>query len=146
MKTFEDVYQEVVKDKGNSVEEMARIMYEEGRSITFTQNLDDLSKDTNMLIELIQFTALKMAEHSVKCNASDLSVSSELTIDGNRYFTRMSSITFYADKKPLEKRAHEIAKSIFKVSEVSCIEDVQAMLEEAVLAGYNLRKEDFEED
>lgn len=36
--------------------------------------------------------------------------------------------------------------NIFKRNEISSIEDVQAMLEEAVLAGYNLRKEDFEED
>lgn len=140
MKTFEDVYQDVIKDKVNSVEELARIMYEEGRSVTFTQNLDDLSKDTNMLIELIQFTAIKMAEHSVKCNASDLSVSSELTIDGNRYFTRMSSITFNVEKKKLEDRAREVAKNIL-ASTIIC--DMEEVLTKAVLDGYILRMEDF---
>lgn len=87
-----------------------------------------------------------MAERSVKMNAADLSVSTELEMEHMKYFTRLSSITFKADKKPLEKRAREIAKNIFKINEINSIDDVQTMLEEAVLAGYNLRKEDFEED
>lgn len=91
----------------------------------------------------MSFTAMTMAERSTKMNAVDMSISIELEIEHMRYFTRLSSITFKADKKPLEKRTHEIAKKIFKINEINSIEDVQDMLEEAVLAGYNLRKDDF---
>lgn len=100
----------------------------------------------DIAIKLMSFTAMIMAERSVKMNAADLSVSTELEMEHMKYFTRLSSITFKADKKPLEKRAREIAKNIFKINEINSIDDVQAMLEKAVLAGYNLRKEDFEED
>lgn len=147
MKAFEEIYKELVKEHGcNAGETFAKVMFEAGRDVSFTQNLQDAVKDECVMVKLLSFTAMIMAERAVKMNAADLSISTELTINDKRYFTRLNSITFKVGKKTLEKRAHEIAKSIFKISEVSCIEDVQAMLEEAVLAGYNLRKEDFEED
>lgn len=147
MKAFEEIYKELVKEHGcNAGETFAKVMFEAGRDVSFTQNLQDVVKDECVMVKLLSFTAMIMAERAIKMNAADLSISTELTINDKRYFTRLSSITFKAVKKTLEKRAHEIAKNIFKINEISSIEDVQAMLEEAVLAGYNLRKEDFEED
>lgn len=147
MKTFEEIYTELAKEhSSNAGETFAKAMFEAGRDVSFTQNLQDAVKDECVMVKLLSFTAMIMAERAVKMNAADLSISTELTINDKRYFTRLSSITFKAGKKPLEKRAHEIAKNIFKINEISSIEDVQAMLEDAVLAGYNLRKEDFEED
>lgn len=147
MKEFEKVYEELIKKyEGNADKAFAKEIYEAGRNVSFTQNLKDAVKNDKIAINLMSFTAMTMAESSVKMNAANFSVSTELEIEHVKYFTRLSSITFKADKKPLEKRAHEIAKNIFKINEISSLEDVQAMLEEAVLAGYNLRKEDFEED
>lgn len=147
MKEFEQVYKELIKKyEGNGGEAFAKEIYEAGRNVSFTQNLKDAVKNDKIAINLMSFTAMTMAESSVKMNAANFSISTELEIEHVKYFTRLSSITFKAGKKPLEKRAHEIAKNIFKINEISSIEDVQAMLEEAVLAGYNLRKEDFEED
>lgn len=147
MKEFEQVYEELIKKyEGNTGKAFATELYEAGRNVSFTQNLKDAVKKDEIAIKLMSFTAMIMAERSVKMNAADLSVSTELEMEHMKYFTRLSSITFKADKKPLEKRAHEIAKNIFKINEINSIDDVQAMLEKAVLAGYNLRKEDFEED
>lgn len=147
MKEFEQIYEELIKKyEGNTGKAFATEIYEAGRNVSFTQNLKDAVKKDEIAIKLMSFTAMIMAERSVKMNATDLSVSTELEIEHMKYFTRLSSITFKADKKPLEKRAREIAKNIFKINEINSIDDVQAMLEEAVLAGYNLRKEDFEED
>lgn len=147
MKEFERVYEELIKKyEGNTGKAFATELYEAGRNVSFTQNLKDAVKKDEIAIKLMSFTAMIMAERSVKMNAADLSVSTELEMEHMKYFTRLSSITFKADKKPLEKRAREIAKNIFKINEINSIDDVQTMLEEAVLAGYNLRKEDFEED
>lgn len=147
MKEFEQVYEELIKKyEGNTGKAFATELYEAGRNVSFTQNLKDAVKKDEIAIKLMSFTAMIMAERSVKMNAADLSVSTELEMEHMKYFTRLSSITFKADKKPLEKRAREIAKNIFKINEINSIDDVQTMLEEAVLAGYNLRKEDFEED
>lgn len=147
MKKFEDIYAELVKEHGSdSGEEFAKAMFNAGRDVSFTQNLSDAVKNDEMAIKLMSFTAITMAERSIKMNAADMSISTELEIEHMKYFTRLSSITLKADKKPLEKRAHEIAKNIFKINEIYSIEDVQTMLEKAVLAGYNLRKEDFDED
>lgn len=147
MKEFEQIYEELIKKyEGNTGKAFATEIYEAGRNVSFTQNLKDAVKKDEIAIKLMSFTAMIMAERSVKMNAADLSVSTELEMEHMKYFTRLSSITFKADKKPLEKRAREIAKNIFKINEINSIDDVQTMLEEAVLAGYNLRKEDFEED
>ena len=43
----------------------------------------------------------------------------------------------------MEERAVEIAKNILNST---VIYDFEAVLSNAILAGYNLRKEDFEED
>lgn len=147
MKEFEQVYEELIKKyEGNTGKAFATELYEAGRNVSFTQNLKDAVKKDDIAIKLMSFTAMIMAERSVKMNAADLSVSTELEMEHMKYFTRLNSITFKADKKPLEKRAREIAKNIFKINKINSIDDVQAMLEKAVLAGYNLRKEDFEED
>ena len=86
---------------------------------------------------------MQLLWRAVKVNAADLSISTELTINEKKYFTRLSSITFSAEKKTLEERAVEIAKNILNST---VIYDFEAVLSKAILAGYNLRKEDFEED
>lgn len=144
MKKFEDIYAELVKEYGSdSGEEFAKAMFDAGRDVSFTQNLKDLVTNEEIMVSLLTFNAIAMAERAVKVNAADLSISTEITINENKYFTRLSSITFSAEKKTLEERAVEIAKNILNST---VIYDFEAVLSKAILAGYNLRKEDFEED
>ena len=144
MKKFEDIYAELVKEHGSdSGEEFAKAMFDAGRDVSFTQNLKDLVTNEEIMVSLLTFNAIAMAERAVKVNAADLSISTEITINENKYFTRLSSITFSAEKKTLEERAVEIAKNILNST---VIYDFEAVLSKAILAGYNLRKEDFEED
>lgn len=144
MKTFEEIYAELVKEHGcNAGETFAKAMFNAGRDVSFTQNLQDAVKDEDVMVKLMLFTAMNMAERTVKMNAADLSVSIESDIEGKRYFTRLSSITFETDKKPLEGRAREIAQNILNST---VIYDFENVLTKAIMAGYNLRKEDFEED
>lgn len=118
-------------------------MFNAGSDVSFTQNLKDLVTNEEIMVSLLTFNAIAMAERAVKVNAADLSISTELTINEKKYFTRLSSITFSAEKKTLEERAVEIAKNILNST---VIYDFEAVLSNAILAGYNLRKEDFEED
>lgn len=144
MKAFEEIYKELVKEHGcNAGETFAKAMFDAGRDVSFTQNLQDAVKDENVMVELMLFTEMSMAKRAVKMNAADLSVSTELTIDGKRYLTRLSSITFEVEKKSLEGRAREIAQNILNST---VIYDFENVLTKAIMAGYNLRKEDFEED
>ena len=144
MKKFEDIYAELVKEHGSdSGEEFAKAMFNAGSDVSFTQNLKDLVTNEEIMVSLLTFNAIAMAERAVKVNAADLSISTELTINEKKYFTRLSSITFSAEKKTLEERAVEIAKNILNST---VIYDFEAVLSKAILAGYNLRKEDFEED
>lgn len=144
MKKFEDIYAELVKEHGSdSGEEFAKAMFNAGSDVSFTQNLKDLVTNEEIMVSLLTFNAIAMAERAVKVNAADLSISTELTINEKKYFTRLSSITFSAEKKTLEERAVEIAKNILNSI---VIYDFEAVLSKAILAGYNLRKEDFEED
>lgn len=144
MKEFEEIYKELVKEHGcNAGETFAKVMFDAGRDVSFTQNLQDAVKDENVMVKLMLFTEMSMAERAVKMNAADLSVSTELTIDGKRYLTRLSSITFEVEKKSLEERAREIAQNILNST---VIYDFENVLTKAIMAGYNLRKEDFDED
>lgn len=141
MKTFEEVYAELVKEhRSNSGKEFAKAMFDAGRDVSFTQNLKDLVTNEKFMVSLLTFNAIAMAERVVKVNAEDLSISTELTINEKKYFTRLSSITFGVGKKTLDERAGEIARNILNST---VIYDFENVLMKAVLAGYNLRKEDF---
>lgn len=141
MKTFEEVYAELVKEhRSNFGKEFAKAMFDAGRDVSFTQNLKDLVTNEKLMVSLLTFNAIAMAERVVKVNAEDLSISTELTINEKKYFTRLSSITFGVGKKTLDERAGEIARNILNST---IIYDFENVLMKAVLAGYNLRKEDF---
>lgn len=141
MKTFEEIYAELVKEhRSNSGKEFAKAMFDAGRDVSFTQNLKDLVTNEKLMISLLTFNAIAMAERVVKVNAEDLSISTELTINEKKYSTRLSSITFGVGKKTLDERAGEIARNILNST---IIYDFENVLTKAVLAGYNLRKEDF---
>lgn len=67
-----------------------------------------------------------------------------ITIEGRKYATRFGTVTFCTEeKKSLEERAEEIAGRLLS-SGLS--DDLKTLLKEAVLTGYDLQKDDFDED
>ena len=70
--------------------------------------------------------------------------SQDITIEGRKYATRFGTVTFCTEeKKSLEERAEEIAGRLLS-SGLS--DDLKTLLKEAVLTGYDLQKDDFDED
>ena len=86
----------------------------------------------------------RLARESVRCNAARVNFSQDITIEGRKYATRFGTVTFCTEeKKSLEERAEEIAGRLLS-SGLS--DDLKTLLKEAVLTGYDLQKDDFDED
>ena len=74
----------------------------------------------------------------------DKPAGSYITIEGKRYTTRFGTVTFSTEeKKSLAERAEEIAERLLSSGPAH---DLKAVLKEAVLTGYDLQKDDFDED
>lgn len=144
MKTFEEIYEDTVKQqKCNYGEEFAKAIFKAGRDVSFAQNLENATKDSKFRLILLSFVMKTLAKLSRDTEAADISLSSTVTIEGKKYFTRLCSVTFEDDNKTLEDRAAEIADQILTSTPICDFKDV---LIKAILSGYDLRKEDFEED
>ena len=128
MKTFEEIYRDAAVRNGcNAGRTFARVMFEEGMS----QNLE-------------RWLGKRLARESVRCNAARVNFSQDITIEGRKYTTRFGTVTFCTEeKKSLEERAEEIAGRLLS-SGLS--DDLKTLLKEAVLTGYDLQKDDFDED
>lgn len=75
----------------------------------------------------------------VQCRPREL-----LPRHNRKYATRFGTVTFCTEeKKSLEERAEEIAGRLLS-SGLS--DDLKTLLKEAVLTGYDLQKDDFDED
>lgn len=144
MKTFEEIYADTVKQLNcNYGEEFAKAIFNAGREVSLAQHLEATTKDTVLRLKLLSFVMLTFAKLSCDTNAADISLSSTVTIKGKKYFTRLSSVTFEDNNKTLEERAADIADHILASTPICDFKDV---LIKAILSGYDLRKEDFEED
>lgn len=141
---FEKIYNDILIEHGyDSKNIINKAIFDAGRAVSFEQNLIDAYKSKELIMKAMSVTAGIMANHAVKINAEELSISMEVNIDGSTYFTRLSSVTFEAEEKTLEERAGEIARNIMNSTVVS---DYEELLKKAVLAGYNLRRDDFKEE
>ena len=117
-------------------------MYDRGAKNGFNQFLMDAEKDPSLYMDLARYLAVSLAKEAVKCNAADISLSLDIEVVGKKYFTRLSSITFLSETKNLDERAMEVARNLLNSSVICSMEDILA---KAVLLGYNLRKEDFDD-
>lgn len=143
MKTFEEIFAEEYENTGClNYKGFARKMYDRGAKNGFNQFLMDAEKDPSLYIDLARYLAVSLAKEAVKCNAADISLSLDIEVDGKKYFTRLSSITFLSETKNLDERAMEVARNLLNSSVICSMEDILA---KAVLLGYNLRKEDFDD-
>lgn len=147
MKTFEEIYRDAAVRNGcNAGKTFARVMFEEGMSQNLERCMDraagSLPYRPHGLCRMVRKACL--ARESVRCNATRVNFSQDITIEGKKYTTRFGTVTFSTEeKKSLEERAEEIAGRLLSSGPS---EDLKTLLKEAVLTGYDLQKDDFDED
>lgn len=142
MEQFKERFERVLNKVGTSnIEDFAKAMYAAGEAETLDTCLKDMWNTGTGALKLLDFIRPFMVKEQTKVNAADISINTTLVIDGVTYVNRISSVTLPADKKKsFEERAKEVAKNIIASTPVYDIED---LLAKAVLAGYDMRKEDF---
>lgn len=106
----------------------------------FLKNLRD--EGCQGLFRLTQFIIMRWSEEAIDINAGELSMSQTMEYKGKRYTTRMAIQYSVAGEKTLEERAGEIADRMVANGSENC--DIREELKKAVLAGYNLYREDFD--
>lgn len=144
MKTFEEIYADTVKQLNcNYGEEFAKAMFNAGKDVNLAQNLEEAAKDSNFFITLLSYVMQLLAKRACETNASEICMSTRIKVDGTYYKTYLSSVTFDDGDKSFEDRAAEIAEHILSSTPICDFKDV---LIKAILAGFDLRKEYFEED
>lgn len=145
MKTFEEIYRDAAVRNGcNAGRTFARVMFEEGMSQNLERCMDRAAGSHTGLMAFAGWLGKRLARESVRCNAARVNFSQDITIEGRKYTTRFGTVTFSTEeKKSLEERAEEIAGRLLS-SGLS--DDLKTLLKEAVLTGYDLQKDDFDED
>ena len=145
MKTFEEIYRDAAVRNGcNAGKTFARVMFEEGMSQNLERCMDRAAGSHTDLMAFAGWFGKRLARESVRCNAARVNFSQDITIEGRKYATRFGTVTFCTEeKKSREERAEEIAGRLLS-SGLS--DDLKTLLKEAVLTGYDLQKDDFDED
>lgn len=96
------------------------------------------------LIKLSQFMIMRWSQEAIGMNAGELSLSQTLNHEGEKYRTRMSIQYSKIGEKSLEERAYELADRMLSTGSKDC--DIREELKKAILAGYNLHHEDFDDE
>lgn len=108
----------------------------------FLKNVtDEGGKD---LLKLMQFILMKLSEEAIRMNAGEVALSQTMDYEGEKYSTRMAIQYSKAGEKTLEERACEIVDRMLSSGSESC--DLREELKKAILAGYNLHHEDFDDE
>lgn len=104
--------------------------------------LDSIS-DWNDCFRLTQFVLMKLSKEAIKMNAGELALSQSMIYKGFNYKTRMS-IQYQKEGFPndLEERVSDMVDKLMDQYPNEPLED---LLNKAVLAGYNLHIEDFDD-
>ena len=96
------------------------------------------------MLKLMQFVLMKLSEEAIQMNAAEVVLSQVLNYKGEKYNTRMVIQYSKVGEKTLEERAYEIADRMLLSGSGNC--DLREELKKAVLAGYNLYNEDFDDE
>lgn len=94
--------------------------------------------------KLMQFILLTLSEEAIRMNAAEIVLSQIMDCEGGKYNTRMAIQYSEVGEKTLEERAYEIADRMLSSGSANC--DLREELKKAVLAGYNLHHEDFDDE
>lgn len=94
---------------------------------------------------LTQFVLKKLSEEAIKMNAGETVLSQDMEYEDKHYMTRMSiQWSEIGVRKSIEERAYEIADRMLSTGSENC--DSREELKKAILAGYNLHQEDFDDE
>lgn len=96
------------------------------------------------LFRLMQFVLMKLSEEAIQMNAGEVALSQILNYEGEKYNTRMAIQYSKMGEKTLEERAYEIADRMLLSGSGNC--DLREEMKKAILAGYNLYREDFDDE
>lgn len=96
------------------------------------------------LFRLMQFVLMKLSEEAIQMNAGEVALSQILNYEGEKYNTRMAIQYSKVGEKTLEERAYEIADRMLLSGSGNC--DLREEMKKAILAGYNLYHEDFDDE
>lgn len=107
MKTFEEIYRDAAVRNGcNAGKTFARVMFEEGMSQNLERCMDRAAGSHTDLMAFAGWFGKRLAKESVRCNATRVNFSQDITIEGKKYTTRFGTVTFSTEeKKSLEERA-----------------------------------------
>ena len=96
------------------------------------------------LFRLMQFILMKLSEEAIQMNAGEVALSQILNYEGEKYNTRMAIQYSKVGEKTLEERAYEIAARMLLSGSGNCA--LREEMKKAILAGYNLYHEDFDDE
>jgi len=108
----------------------------------FLKNIAD--EGGEQLLKLTQFMLLRWSEEGIRINAGEIALAQVINHEGEQYNTRMAIQYSKVGEKTLEERAYEIADRM--ISSGSDNYDIREELKKAILAGYNLHQEDFNDE
>ena len=100
----------------------------------FLKNIIDESGE--QLFKLTQFMLLQWSEEAIRMNAAEIALKQTIDYEGDRYNTRMSI-------QYSKEHAYEVVDRMLSAGSENC--DPREYLKKAVLAGYNLHHEDFDD-
>lgn len=94
---------------------------------------------------LTQFVLTKLSKEAIKMNAGETALSQDMEYQDKRYMTRMSiQWSEIGVIKSIEERAYEMADRMLSTGSANC--DIREELKKAILLGYNLHVEDFNDE
>lgn len=96
------------------------------------------------LVKLMQFILMTLSKEAIRINAAEIALSQTMDCEGEKYETRMAIQYSKEGEKTLEERAYEIADRMLSSGAENY--DIRNELKKAVLAGYNLHHEDFDNE
>lgn len=108
----------------------------------FLKNIVD--EGGKQLLKLTMFMLLRWSKEAIRINAGEIALAQVINHEGEQYNTRMAIQYSKVGEKTLEERAYEIADRMISSGSANC--DIREELKMAILAGYNLHQEDFDDE
>ena len=138
-----NTHKDVVKKNGcNAGETFAKSMFEAGQKSGINEYLKGITSWEDCF-QLAQFLLIKMTRAGIGMNAAEVAISVEMNHENSRYKSRMAIQYSREGETSLEEKAYELADKILQ--EDSSNHDSREQLKKAILAGYNLHHEDFDD-
>lgn len=142
MKTFEEVFNEAIKEYGTNCDEaFAKVMFNAGQATSIGDWLKTITDWTDCL-QLAQLILIKLVHVGIDMNAAEIVLSVIMNHNDSKYCARMAIQYSEEGEKTLNEKASELANKILSESDDL---DTREKLKRAVLAGFNLHHEDFDD-